>query len=174
MVQLCLWLRDHLCAKFKIPYSYDHLVSISGYSDASIREHKTLISRLTQRASKYIPVYIASLYNELVVIFLGYLGFGNSQIHLQIWCVFSCGILLCCSVCSGSQLKELVHKNPVTVEGLLEDPLFTVVFSLFYEVGDPPKKQERRVSMSFQERRWGRYRISWIMLCVLYNSTQFI
>ena len=45
----------------------------------------------------------------------------------------------------GGQLKELIHKNTVTLEGLLEDPMFTVVFSLFYEVGEAPKKQERRV-----------------------------
>ena len=47
-----------------------------------------------------------------------------------------------------------MHKNRVELEGMLEDPLFTVVFVMEYLLGEPMAERDRRVSCqcsSFRE-----------------------
>ena len=45
-----------------------------------------------------------------------------------------------------SGVRELVHKNRVALDGLLEDPALSVVFFLVYECGAVPPKTSSRVS----------------------------
>lgn len=43
-------------------------------------------------------------------------------------------------------MQALIHKNRVELDGMLEDPMFTVVFNLNYIVGEPITQKDRRVS----------------------------
>ena len=45
----------------------------------------------------------------------------------------------------GSSVTALVHKNRVELEGMLEDPLFTLVFVMEYLLGEPMAEKDRRV-----------------------------
>ena len=49
-----------------------------------------------------------------------------------------------------SGVRELVHKNRVALDGLLEDPALSVVFFLVYECGAVPPKTSSRVSRAAQ------------------------
>ena len=42
--------------------------------------------------------------------------------------------------------NSLVHKNRIQLDGLVEDQLFTIVFVLIYELGEPRAAKDRRVS----------------------------
>ncbi len=46
-------------------------------------------------------------------------------------------------------MTALVHRNRVELEGMLEDPLFTVVFVIEYMLGEPMVDRDRRVSVYF-------------------------
>lgn len=47
-----------------------------------------------------------------------------------------------------SGVSALVHKNRVELEGMLEDPLMTVVFTLLYELGEPISIKDRKVGVT--------------------------
>ena len=61
--------RDEFRAKFKIPYSYDHLVSTSGQCDASINEKSGNNARL---------FHVLVLEFEIKMLFLRFLSFHKT------------------------------------------------------------------------------------------------
>ena len=55
---------------------------------------------------------------------------------------------------SGSNVIALIHKNRVELDGMLEDPMFSVVFNLNYIVGEPITQKDRRVSYTDSVQPW--------------------
>ena len=53
--------------------------------------------------------------------------------------------------CSVNKNSVLVHKSRTHLEGMVEDPMFTIVFMLIYELGEPRIASDRMVRYITQE-----------------------